>query len=82
MSRMRVALVLVVGSFFSRLAARGQSLPNLFPFPDATGLLETYNAGGGPIDLTGPFFQPLGTNGAVAGPCHQPALVGQSLQPR
>lgn len=32
----------------------GQSLPNLSPFP--TRVLETYNAGGKPIDLTGPFF--------------------------
>src|SRR6476619_6409355 len=73
MSRMRVALVLVVGSFFSGLAARGQSLPNLFPFPDATGILETYNAADGPIDLTGPFFQSLGTNGRSCGSCHRPA---------
>ena len=55
------------------LAATGQSLPNLFPFPNAAGVVETYNAGGGPIDLTGPFFQSLGTNGRSCSSCHRPA---------
>ena len=55
------SLALVIASWFSVLAANGQSLPNLFPFPNATGVLETYNAGGTPIQLTGPFF--LGTQG-------------------
>jgi cytochrome c peroxidase len=50
-----------------------QKLPNLLLFPNATGLLKTHNAGGGPIDLTGPFFQPLGTNGRSCGSCHRPA---------
>ena len=27
----------------------------------------------GPIDLTGPFFQSLGTNGRSCGSCHRPA---------
>jgi len=51
----------------------GQSLPNLFPFPDSTGILETYRVGNGPIDLTGPFFQSLGTNGRSCASCHRPA---------
>jgi cytochrome c peroxidase len=55
------------------LAASGQSLPNLYPFPNAAGVLETYNAGGKPIDLSGPFFQSLGTNGRSCGSCHRPA---------
>jgi cytochrome c peroxidase len=54
------------------MAAHGQSLPNLFPFPNAAGLLSTYNASNGPIDLTGPFFQSLGTNGRSCGSCHRP----------
>jgi len=53
--------------------ANGQSLPNLFPFPNAAGVLETYNANGGNIDLTGPFFQSLGTNGRSCGTCHRPS---------
>src|SRR5215472_9817983 len=65
----RVALVCIIAG----LAANGQSLPNLFPFPNAEGILETYNAGNRPIDLTGPFFQALGTNGRSCGSCHRPA---------
>jgi cytochrome c peroxidase len=49
-----------------------QSLPNLFPFPNASGLLETYNSGGGPIDLSNAFFLSLGTNGRSCGSCHRP----------
>jgi hypothetical protein len=65
-------LALVVG-LISALAANGQSLPNRFPFPNATGLLETYNLQNKPIDLTGPFFQSLGTNGRSCASCHRPA---------
>lgn len=54
------------------MLAHGQSLPNLFPFPNATGVAETYNADGKPIDLTGPFFQSLGTNGRSCASCHRP----------
>src|SRR5579864_9021667 len=67
------ALAIVFGGWLSGLAGSGQSLPNLFPFPNATGALETYNAGNKPIDLTGPFFQSLGTNGRSCGSCHRPA---------
>jgi cytochrome c peroxidase len=65
-------LVIVCGAWVS-VAARGQSLPNLFPFPNATGVLETYDVSNGPIDLSGPFFQSLGTNGRSCGSCHRPA---------
>src|ERR1700722_20228446 len=66
------ALVVVVGSLLS-VAASGQTLPNLYPFPNPAGVLETYNVGGQPIDLTGPFFQSLGTNGRSCESCHRPA---------
>jgi hypothetical protein len=55
------------------LGVSGQSLPNLFPFRNAAGFVETYNAGNKPIDLTGPFFQSLGTNGRTCFSCHRPA---------
>jgi cytochrome c peroxidase len=51
----------------------GQSLPNLFPLPDPTGAVETYNINNTVIDLTGPFFQSLGTNGRACASCHRPA---------
>jgi cytochrome c peroxidase len=54
-------------------AAGAQSLPNLFPFPNQTGIAATYNANGAPIDLTGPFFQSLGTNGRSCSSCHRPS---------
>src|ERR1035441_2341527 len=63
----------VMSGLLTGLAASGQSLPNLYPFPNASGLLETNNAGNGPIDLTGPFFQSLGTNGRSCFTCHRPA---------
>jgi hypothetical protein len=50
-----------------------QSLPNLFPLPNPSGLVETYNVDNSSIDLTGPFFQSLGTNGRSCSSCHRPA---------
>ena len=47
-------------------------LPNLFPFLDPTGLYGTYSSSGS-VDLSGPFFQSLGTNGRSCGTCHQPS---------
>src|SRR5579872_7021979 len=52
--------------------AGAQSLPNLFPLPNATGFLETYNVNNAPISLTGAFFQSLGTNGRSCSSCHLP----------
>lgn len=46
-------------------------LPNLFPLPDPSGFVETYNINNTPIDLTGPFFQSLGTNGRSCSSCHR-----------
>jgi hypothetical protein len=74
------------GALISGLVTQAQSLPNLFPIPNASGLLETYNAGDKPIDLTGPFFQSLGTNGRSCGSCHRPAqgwtISAQEVQAR
>jgi cytochrome c peroxidase len=69
----RLALVVGIWGCLSGLEANGQSLPNLFPFPNGTGVLESFNTGSTPIDLTGPFFQSLGTNGRSCGSCHRPA---------
>jgi cytochrome c peroxidase len=49
-----------------------QSLPNLFPLPNGSGLLETYNVNNQPISLKGAFFQSLGTNGRSCSSCHLP----------
>src|SRR5947207_3846530 len=68
--KISAALACAIGFLFSGLTASGQSLPNLFPFPNASGMLATYNSGGKPIDLTNPFFQSLGTNGRSCASCH------------
>jgi cytochrome c peroxidase len=51
-------------------SASPQSLPNLFPLPNGSGLLETYNINNAPISLKGAFFQSLGTNGRSCSSCH------------
>jgi cytochrome c peroxidase len=53
----------------------GVVIPSLLPFPDATGLVSTFNANG-PIDVSGLFFQSLGTNGRSCSTCH---VVGNAM---
>lgn len=48
-------------------------IPNGVFFPNANGASQTYSANGGGIDMTGPFFQSLGTNGRSCATCHTPA---------
>ena len=72
-NKLSKTIVCLIGIVAGASVLNGQSLPNLFPFPNASGLLETYNAGGGAIDLSGPFFQSLGTNGRRCASCHLPA---------
>lgn len=71
--KLRVTMAVLACGWFGGVAASGQTLPNSFPIPNATGLLETYNTANAPIDLSGPFFQSLGTNGRSCGTCHRPA---------
>ena len=49
------------------------SIPNLFPYPNDSGVLETLNVNGTALDVTGAFFQSLGTNGRSCTTCHKPA---------
>ena len=54
-------------------AQQGPSaLPNLTGFPDPAGTVRTFNQNGD-LDLTGPFFQTLGTNDRSCATCHQPS---------
>jgi hypothetical protein len=48
-------------------------IPNGILFLNPNGASETYSSNGGGIDLTGPFFQSMGTNGRTCGTCHQPS---------
>ena len=47
-------------------------IPNGIFFPNPTGASQTLSSTGR-IDLTGPFFQSLGTNGRACNTCHQPS---------
>ena len=66
------AIAVLIAAGMISAAASGQSLPNLFPLPNGSGLLETYNVNNAPINLTGAFFQSLGTNGRSCASCHLP----------
>ncbi|HWZ72771.1 MAG TPA: hypothetical protein VN326_15045, partial [Casimicrobiaceae bacterium] len=61
-------------------AAGEQSfLLNMVPFPNATGIAATYSTVG-KVDLQGPFFQSLGSNGRACVSCHQPS-IGWTVTP-
>ena len=57
----------------------GLHLPNLTPFTNEHGVARTFSTGGD-IDLAGPFFQSIGTNGRSCASCHQPG-DGWSVTP-
>ena len=61
--------------FMGAAAISAQSLPNLFPLLDGSGFVETYNINGKPIELTGAFFQSMGTNGRSCSSCHLPGTA-------
>lgn len=71
-SRVETCLVTIAASTVLMQHAAAQSLPNLLPLPNPSGFLETYNTNNQPLDLTGPFFQSLGTNGRSCSSCHLP----------
>src|SRR6516162_138439 len=64
------AVLLIVAA----VHAQGPSsfIPNQQLFPNPNGTSSTQSTAGS-IDLTGPFFQSLGTNGRTCGSCHQPS---------
>src|SRR5690348_13884594 len=64
--------VLLIPIRLTRGAEERGGLPSLVGFPDPTGILQVFNQNGG-LDLTGPFFQSLGTNGRSCATCHQPS---------
>ncbi|HEX4347480.1 MAG TPA: hypothetical protein VHZ73_07895, partial [Vicinamibacterales bacterium] len=48
-------------------------VPNGTLFPNPDGASSTYSTTGHGIELTGPFFESLGTNGRSCATCHQPS---------
>jgi hypothetical protein len=71
--QIRKLIAFVIPTLFPVSSANTQSLPDQFPFPNARGFLQTHSASGKPLDLNGPFFQSLGTNGRTCASCHRPA---------
>ena len=68
---MLLAVTFLIAAKVKPSLAERQALPNLHPFPNGSGTLQTFSTAGD-IDLTGPFFQSLGTNGRACVSCHQP----------
>jgi cytochrome c peroxidase len=66
-SLIAVAMVAWVAAF----AHAGEGDPQIAIYPNQFGLMGTFSTGG-PIDLTNPFFQDLGSNGRTCVSCHQP----------
>ncbi len=66
-------IALTIAGTVAGTNAGAQSLPNLFPLPNGSGLLETYNTNNAPISLSGAFFQSLGSNGRSCSSCHRAA---------
>jgi cytochrome c peroxidase len=64
--------VVVLGILTSGTAIADIYLPNLFPFLNFNGFSAT-NSTTGSVDLSGPFFQSLGTNGRSCVTCHAPS---------
>src|SRR3989454_2394837 len=75
--RVMVSAVFLAVAMLIVIAAAGghqfSLIPNGVFFPNPGGASQTYSTAGGGIDLTGPFFQSLGTNGRTCGTCHQPS---------
>ena len=55
-------IILLAPLTYMNGANDSSALPNLAGFPDPGGVVRTFNLNGN-IDMTGPFFQSLGTNG-------------------
>jgi cytochrome c peroxidase len=70
---------LIAGILMSIVVASGEQIPfvtfisNGLFFPNQDGASQTYTTNGRGIDLTGPFFQSMGTNGRSCASCHQPS---------
>jgi cytochrome c peroxidase len=72
------SVLLVFAVLIAVAGVRGQQkksglIPNGTLFQNPTGDSTTYSTANGGIDLTGPFFQSLGTNGRSCASCHQPS---------
>lgn len=66
----RISLLIIFAAAFASFAFTVRStLPNPITSSNGSGTLSTYSTSG-PIDVTTPFFQSLGTNGRTCNSCH------------
>jgi hypothetical protein len=76
---------IIIGGIFFAAEPSHPGIPNLFPFPNPTGLSATFSASG-MIDLANPFFQDLGSNGRRCVTCHLPdqgwTIAAEKVQAR
>src|SRR6266536_1527265 len=79
--RRHLAVALAALFFVSASGTAGEQsfLSGMLPFANPTGVAATF-ATAGKVDLTGPFFQSLGTNGRACVSCHQ-ASTGWTITP-
>jgi cytochrome c peroxidase len=79
--RRHLAVVLAALFIASAPGTAGEHsfLPSMLPFANPTGVAATFSTVG-KVDLTGPFFQSLGTNGRACVTCHQPS-IGWTVTP-
>ena len=71
-----IGVLVSAAVFLVIVGVQGQQLtfiPNGTFFGNPNGASETYSTTGGGVDLTGPFFQSIGTNGRSCASCHQPS---------
>jgi hypothetical protein len=85
--RRHLAVVLAALFIASAPGTAGEQsfLPSMLPFANTTGVAATFSTIG-KVDLTGPFFESLGTNGRACVSCHQPGagwtVTPQNIQAR
>src|SRR5437773_2302136 len=75
-SLLSLMVLLIVAAVQAQSSARsdnGDFVPNGTLFTNPNGTSSTFSTVAHGIDLTGPFFQSLGTNGRTCGSCHQPS---------
>lgn len=64
--RSRIPILFVLALAASATVSAGIFFPNPLFTPDSSGILSTY----GHVDITNPFFRPLGSNGRTCNTCH------------
>lgn len=75
-----LTLALAAAAAMTPAGARPPALQNLQPMPNASGFAATFSTAG-VIDMSGPFFQSLGTNERSCASCHE-ASEGWTITPR